>query len=186
MNKIEVSVIALAESESKKGYYVIILEEPKSKKRIPIVIGNQEAQAIAIYMERLNPNRPLTHDLFKNVLQQLNSKVKEVQIHSIQNEIFFADIVVQSSDNQLFNIDSRPSDAIALAVRFACPIFVSEQVLETTGYEIDEKGREKKGSYAEYTLEEMEELLEKIIKKEDYESAARLRDAIERRKKNNE
>ncbi|MCU0324246.1 MAG: bifunctional nuclease family protein [Spirosomaceae bacterium] len=186
MNKIEVVVIALAESESKKGYYALILEEPKSKRRIPIIIGNQEAQAIAIYMERLNPTRPLTHDLFKTVLLQLKSKIKEVFIHTLQDDIFYANVILQNTENQLIEIDARPSDAIALAVRFACPIFISTQVLESSGYEIDEKGRDKKGSYAEYTLEELEELLEKIIKKEDYESAARVRDAIERRKRANE
>jgi uncharacterized protein len=181
MNKLEVSVIALAESESKKGYYVLILEETKSKKRIPIIVGNQEAQVIAIYLERLQPARPLTHDLFRNVITQLGATLKEVLIHHIENDIFHAIIVLQAVDKILFEIDARPSDAIALAIRFSCPIYVSESVLESAGYEIDEKGIEKKGSYAEYTLEELEELLDKILKKEDYESAARVRDAIKKR-----
>ncbi|AFK03964.1 protein of unknown function DUF151 [Emticicia oligotrophica DSM 17448] len=183
MNKLEVSVIALAESESKKGYYVLILEEQKSKKRIPIIVGNQEAQAIAIHLERLQPARPLTHDLFKNVIDQLKAKLREVNIHQLENEIFYSNIILQSVDGEVFDIDSRTSDAIALAVRFSCPIYVSQSVLESAGYEIDDKGKEKKGSYAEYTLAELEELLEKILKKEDYESAARVRDAIERRKR---
>lgn len=182
MNKLEVLVIALAESESKKGYYVLILEETKSKKRIPIIVGNQEAQAIAIHLERLQPARPLTHDLFKTVIDQLDATLKEVLIYKLENDIFFANIVLQKKDKSIIEIDARSSDAIALAIRFSAPIFVSEIVLETSGYEIDEKGKEKKGSYAEYTLEELEELLEKILKKEDYESAARVRDAIERRK----
>jgi hypothetical protein len=182
MTKFEVSIIALAESESKKGNYALILEESKSKRRIPVVIGSQEAQAIAIYMERLNPSRPLTHDLFKTVITQLNSKIKEIIIYSIEKDIFYAKLILQVPDNQILEIDARPSDAIALAIRFSSPMFVSNQVLESASYEIDEKGREKKGSYAEYTIEELEELLEKTIKKEDFESAARVRDAIERRK----
>ncbi|WP_229250785.1 bifunctional nuclease family protein [Emticicia aquatilis] len=180
----EVSVIALAESESKKGYYVLILEESKSKKRIPIITGSQEAQAIAIHLERLQPARPLTHDLFKNTITQLGAIIKEVFIHRLEMEIFHALIILQTADKKLIEIDARTSDAIALAIRFSCPIYVSESVLESAGYEIDEKGKEKKGSYAEYTLEELEELLDKILKKEDYESAARVRDAIERRKSN--
>ncbi len=182
MNKQEVSIIALAESESKKDYYVLILEESKSKKRIPIIVGNQEAQAIAIHLERLQPARPLTHDLFKNVISELGATLKAVLIHRLENDIFHSIITLQKSDKSLLEIDARSSDAIALAIRFSSPIYVSESVLESAGYEIDEKGIEKKGSYAEYTLEELEELLDKILKKEDYESAARLRDAIERRK----
>lgn len=181
MNKYEVSVIALAESESKKGYYVLILEETKSKKRIPIIVGNQEAQAIAIHLERLQPARPLTHDLFKNVILQLGASIKEILIHNLENDIFHSLILLQTLDKNFLEIDARSSDAIALAIRFSCPIYVSESVLESAGYEIDEKGIEKKGSYAEYTLDELEELLDKILKKEDYESAARVRDAIKRR-----
>lgn len=183
MNKFEVLVIALAESESKKGYCVLILEEINSKKRIPIIVGNQEAQAIAIHLERLQPARPLTHDLFKNVVAQLGSTLKEVFIHRLENDIFFANLILQTNEKTILEIDARASDAIALAIRFSSPIYVSESVLENTGYEIDEKGIEKKGSYAEYTLEELEELLTKILKKEDYESASRVRDAIDRRKK---
>lgn len=184
MEKVEVIVIALSESESKKGYFALILEDTKSRRRIPIIIGNQEAQAIAIHLEKLKPTRPLTHDLFKTVLTELSAKLQNVLIHSLEKDIFHATLTVKDASGNTHEIDARPSDAIALAVRFSCPIFVSASVLEASGYEIDEKGREKKGSYAEYTMEELEELLEKLLKKEDYESAARIRDAIERRKGN--
>lgn len=182
MSKIEVSIIALAESVSKKGNFVLILEDYISKRRIPIIVGILEAQAIAIYMERLNTPRPMTHDLFKTTLEKLSSNVKEIFIDRIEKEIFYAKIIIKNADNELIEIDARPSDALALGLRFSCPIFVSSQVMENSGYDMDEKGKEKKGSYAEYTILELEELLNKIIKKEDYESAARVRDAIERRR----
>lgn len=182
MNKIEVSIIALAESESQKGNFVLVLEDFISKRRIPIIVGLAEAQSIAMYMERLNTPRPLTHDLFKNTLMQLGASVIEILIHTLENETFYSKIIIKTTDNELIEVDARPSDALAIGIRFSCPIFVSSQVLEHSGYDIDEKGREKKGSYAEYTMLELEELLEKIIKKEDYESAARVRDAIERRR----
>ncbi len=182
MSKLEVTVIALSESDSKKGFYVLVLEEKISKKRIPLIIGLQEAQAIAIHLERLQPIRPLTHDLTKNIVVVLGGYIREVFIHRLENDTFYAAIILKNINSQEIEIDSRPSDAIALAVRFNCPIFVSEQIIEAAGYEIDEKGKEKKGSYAEYSLAELEELLRKILEKEDYESAARVRDAIDRRK----
>ncbi|MDF7820209.1 bifunctional nuclease family protein [Runella sp. MFBS21] len=180
MNKYEVFVIAMAESESQRGHYVLILEEPISKRRIPIIVGTNEAQAIAIHLEGLQPSRPLTHDLCQTIIQKLGAKAKEVCIYQIQQDIFYAKLLLQGP-KEILEIESRPSDAIALAVRMHCPLYVSDQVLEEAGYLLDEKGREKK-SYAEYTLEELEELLSKVIAKEDYESAARLRIAIEKRK----
>lgn len=180
MNKYEVFVIAMAESESQRGHYVLILEEPISKRRIPIIVGTNEAQAIAIHLEGLQPSRPLTHDLCQTIIQKLGAKAKEVCIYQIQQDIFYAKLLLQGP-KEILEIESRPSDAIALAVRMHCPLYVSDQVLEEAGYLLDEKGREKK-SYAEYTLEELEELLSKVIAKEDYESAARLRSAIEKRK----
>lgn len=180
MNKFEVFVIAMAESESQRGQYILILEEPVSKRRVPIIVGAHEAQAIAIHLERLQPARPLTHDLFQTVIVRLGAQMKEVFIHQLKNDIFHSTITLQHS-SETFQIDCRPSDAIALAVRFNCPLFVSEQVLDEAGYLLDEKGREKK-SYAEYTLEELEDLLAKVLAKEDYESASRLKNVIQKRK----
>ena len=154
MNKYEVFVIAMAESESQRGHYVLILEEPISKRRIPIIVGTNEAQAIAIHLEGLQPSRPLTHDLCQTIIQQLGAKAKEVCIYQIQHDIFYAKLLLQGP-KELVEIESRPSDAIALAVRMHCPLYVSDQVSEEAGYVLDEKGREKK-SYAEYTLEELE------------------------------
>lgn len=184
MNNVELSIIALSESISKPGNYALILEETRTKRRIPLIIGPNEAQSIAIAMEKMEPFRPLTHDLFHQTLRKLNTRIQSVLIHRLDNEVFYASIFVKSeATNELIEIDARPSDALALAVRFNCPIYATQQVIDAASYSFDEKGQDKKGSYAEYTLEELEELLAKIIKKEDYESAARVRDAIERRRR---
>ena len=128
MKKYEVFVIAMAESESQRGHYVLILEEPISKRRIPIIVGTNEAQAIAIHLEGLQPSRPLTHDLCQTIIQKLGAKAKEVCIYQIQQDIFYAKLLLQGP-KELLEIESRPSDAIALAVRMHCPLYVSDQVL---------------------------------------------------------
>ncbi|GAB4046055.1 bifunctional nuclease family protein [Spirosoma litoris] len=181
---IDLSIIALSESLSKPGNYALILEDTVGKRRIPLIIGASEAQAIAVAMEKMQPLRPFTHDLFYRTLKQTGILLKEAVITRVQDEIFYAIIVVLKPDGETLKLDARPSDAIALAVRFDCPLRASEEVVNTSGYFVDDKTRDKKGSYAEYTLAELEELLAKIIKKEDYESAARVRDAIDRRKRN--
>jgi uncharacterized protein len=177
----ELWIVALSESISKPGHYALILEDTQSKRRIPLIIGVGEAQAIAIAMEKMQPSRPQTHDLFQNTLLKLNASLTHIVINRLEKEIFYANIILKSPI-ETFEIDARPSDAIALAVRFGCPIYATSEVIENSAYDFDEKTRDKRGSYAEYTLEELDELLAKIIKKEDYESAARVRDAIERRK----
>lgn len=184
MERFEVTIIGLSESESQKGYYSLILEVAKTKKRIPIIIGLNEAQSIAIFMEKLLPIRPLSHDLFKDILVSLKAVVKEVYIHKIINKIFYALLIVQDVDGQLHEIDARPSDAILMALRFSSPIFASKEIIEIATFEMFEKGREKLGSYAEFSILQLEELLENLIKKEDYESAVRVKEAISRRKNN--
>lgn len=183
MPMIDLSIIALSESLSKPGNYALILEDTVGKRRIPLIIGANEAQAIAVAMEKMQPLRPFTHDLFYQTLKQSGILLKEAIITHVQNEIFYAIIVLLTPAGETLQLDARPSDAIALAVRFDCPFRASEDVVNTSGYFVDDKTRDKKGSYAEYTMAELEELLAKIIKKEDYESAARVRDAIERRKR---
>lgn len=183
METIDLSIIALSESISKPGNYALILEDTVGKRRIPLIIGAGEAQAIAVSMEKMQPLRPFTHDLFFQALQQTGVTMKEAVITRIQDEIFYANVVLTTPAGQVLSLDARPSDAIALAVRFDCPLRATVAVVDASGYYVDEKARDKKGSYAEYTLAELEDLLAKIIKKEDYESAARVRDAIDRRKR---
>ncbi|MFN4144693.1 MAG: bifunctional nuclease family protein [Runella sp.] len=178
----ELWIVALSESQSKPNHYALILEDSVSKRRIPIIIGKTEAQAIAMVMEKMTPARPQTHDLLVQTIQALNTSVAKVVINRFENETFFATISLKTSTNEIVEIDARPSDAIAIAVRAGCSIYATHEVIEQSAYDFDEKTREKKGSYAEYTLEELEELLQKLIAKEDYESAVRIREAIARRK----
>ncbi|MFN8357280.1 MAG: bifunctional nuclease family protein [Spirosomataceae bacterium] len=178
----ELWIIALSESQSSANRYALVLEDTVSKRRIPLIIGLIEAQAIAIAMEKMLPSRPQTHDLFAQTLTALQASVVKVLIHHFENETFFATIYIKTHTQEILELDARPSDAIALAVRAGCAIFATEEVIEQSAYYFDEKVRDKKGSYAEYTLEELEALLEKIIEKEDYESAVRIREAISRRK----
>ncbi|MCX6217328.1 bifunctional nuclease domain-containing protein [Spirosoma sp.] len=181
-NMIDLSIIALSESISKPGNYALILEDVVGKRRIPLIIGASEAQAIAVAMEKMQPLRPFTHDLFYQALTQTGVIMKEAVITKVKDEIFYATISLLTNSGERLVLDARPSDAIALAVRFNCPLRATTEVVDMSGYFVDDKTRDKKGSYAEYTLAELEELLAKIIKKEDYESAARVRDAIDRRK----
>jgi bifunctional DNase/RNase len=183
MEKHELWLVALAESMSRVGHFALILEEPLSRRRIPLIIGSHEAQAIAISLEKMRPARPLTHDLFQTTLQALHATLTEVVLTRFESDIFYAELVLTDHASQRLAIDARPSDAIALAVRFGCPIFATSEVLAAAAYAINERSRDKKGSYQEYSLEELETLLQSIIQKEDYESAVRLRDAIERRRR---
>jgi bifunctional DNase/RNase len=178
----ELWIVALSESQSKPNQYALILEDTVSKRRIPLIIGQAEAQAIAMSMEKMTSVRPQTHDLFATVVQQLGATLAHVLIYRFENEVFYAKLFLKDSQSQILEIDARPSDAIALAVRLGCSVFALPEVIEESAYFFDDKTRDKKGSYAEYTLEELEELLKKIIAKEDYESAVRVREAIARRK----
>ena len=183
MERFELSIVALAESLSQVGHYALILEELASRRRIPLIIGSHEAQAIAISLEKMQPARPLTHDLFYSVLLALGIRLLEVELVRFEDDVFYAQLVLTTATGQRLTLDARPSDAIALAVRFGCPLFAAAEVLAAAAYETEDRSRDKKGSYLEYTLEQLEELLSSIIKKEDYESAARVRDAIERRRR---
>ncbi len=181
METTDLSIIALSESLSRPGQYALLLEDTASKRRIPLIIGVGEAQAIAVSMEKMQPLRPFTHDLFYQTLLQAGISMKEALITHIEDEVFYASLILTTPTGELLTLDARPSDAISLSVRFDCPLRATVAVVEASGYLVDEKTRDKKGSYAEYTMAELEDLLSKIIRKEDYESAARVRDAIDRR-----
>lgn len=181
--KHELTVAAMSASESQPGNYALILEDMESRRRIPIIIGGFEAQAIAVAMERMQPVRPLTHDLLKTTLEILGGRLKEVLIHSLLDGVFHAMLVLEKSNGETVELDARSSDAIALAVRCDAPIFSYEHVIDEAGILSDSLlARQKKGSLAMYSLAELEDLLQKVIDKEDYESASRIRDYIGRRK----
>lgn len=184
MQRIELNIIALSASDSSKGNYALILEETKGQRRLPIIIGSFEAQAIAVALEKMQPDRPLTHDLFKTVLDTSGIKISEVIVSDLINGVFHATLIGQKTDGSLLDVDARSSDAIALAVRFGCPIYTTPAVMEAAGIRLEspeEPFTNRPKSLSSYPLEELEQMLAQAIAKEDYESASKIRDAINAR-----
>lgn len=136
MTKIELDIVAISHSVSQSHNYAVVLSEINGNRRLPIVIGGFEAQAIAVAMERMAPNRPLTHDLFKNTLETFDVGLQEVIISNLLDGIFYARLICERN-GEIFEIDSRTSDAIALAVRFNCPIYTYEFIMESAGVVLD-------------------------------------------------
>ena len=173
--------------------YAVVLGEKRGQRRLPIVIGSFEAQAIAVAMERMMPNRPLTHDLFKSTLDTFNIRLKEVVINNLLDGIFYARLVCVRN-GETFEIDSRTSDAIAMAVRFECPIYTYDFILEAAGVVLEENedanaavpserpNRPLRGENLEsWSVEDLQSRLQEVLEAEDYESAAKIRDEIKRR-----
>lgn len=194
MKKIELDIVALSHSVTQSHNYAVVLGEKEGSRRLPIVIGGFEAQAIAVAMERMTPNRPLTHDLFKKSLQTFDVEIKEVIINNLLDGIFYARLVCERGDDEI-EIDSRTSDALALAVRFKCPIYTFEFILEAAGVvlEDDENDEGKKSivakdessdeqTLADYSLDALAQLLNDALEREDYERAAEIRDEISKRR----
>ncbi|MEZ4931327.1 MAG: bifunctional nuclease family protein [Saprospiraceae bacterium] len=184
MKKIELNIIALANSESSPGNFSLILEEQNGFRRLPIIIGRFEAQAIAVSLEKMKPSRPLTHDLFKNTLDQAGITLEEVIISELVGGVFHAQLIGKKADGSPLSVDARTSDAIAMAVRFGCPIFTTEEIMHSTGIVLDSPSKaftNKRGSLSDYSMEELEQLLEQVLAKEDYESASKIRDAIKKK-----
>lgn len=195
MRKIELDIVALSHSVTQSHNYAVVLGEQNGTRRLPIVIGGFEAQAIAVAMERMTPNRPLTHDLFKNTLETFNIDLQEVVINNLLDGIFYARLVCQKN-GEIFEIDSRTSDALAMAVRFNCPIYTYEFILDAAGVVLEEPEERRGNAPAKqrprtpakgaaltaYSIEELNRLLDEVLNKEDYEQAAKIRDEINRRK----
>ena len=185
MKKIELNIIALANSESSKGNFALILEEKKGFRRLPIIIGGFEAQAIAVALENMKPNRPLTHDLFKNTLVLSGITISEVIISDLVSGVFHATLIGKKADGSPLQVDARSSDAIAIAVRFGCPIFTTETIMEEAAVVLDSPSKaftNKRGKLSDYSLDELEQMLAQVLAKEDYESASKIRDAIKNKK----
>ncbi len=190
-------VAGMSYSQSQSGAYALFLGVVGEDKRLPIIIGGFEAQAIAIFLEKMKPQRPLTHDLFKNFADSFEIHLLEVVINKFEEGIFFSKLVCEK-DGEIKEIDSRTSDAVALALRFGCPIYADESIVEEAGIVIEEPDQEEEeenlqttesephpssaNPYEDYLLEELEELLQKAIEEENYEEASRIRDEIKRRK----
>lgn len=198
MKKVKLNILGLSYSQTQTGAYALVLSEADGNRRIPIIIGAVEAQAIAIQLEGLKPPRPLTHDLFLNVALAFDIEIAEVFIHKLEEGIFYAEIVCVQNTNRI-RVDSRTSDAIALALRFECPIYTTEEIIGKAGIimEFDESGdgnedledsgmiRKSSASqidYSDCTSEELNELLDSAITDEDYEKASEIRDEINKRK----
>ncbi|MEO8721873.1 MAG: bifunctional nuclease family protein [Ginsengibacter sp.] len=191
MKKIEMEIVALSHSITQTHSYAVVLGEVNGLRRLPIVIGGFEAQAIAVALERMQPSRPLTHDLMKNFMMAFNIDLHEIIINDLQEGIFYSKLIC-SSEKDTVEIDSRTSDAVALAVRFGCPIYTYDNILESAGILMEEDDKKKKVvvSHNDETNEdlnklsvaELELLLNEVLEHEDYIKAASIRDEINRRK----
>lgn len=202
MKKIELEIVALSHSITQTHSYAVVLGEVNGLRRLPIVIGGFEAQAIAVALEKMQPSRPLTHDLVKNFMNAFAIDLHEIIICDLQEGIFYSKLVC-SSEHDTIEIDSRTSDALALAVRFGCPIYTYENILESAGILMEDTGSgsgkkkktkqevvvEEQGSTGNedlktMTLEELDTLLNDVLESEDYIRAIAIRDEINSRKKN--
>jgi uncharacterized protein len=193
MRKIELEIVALSHSITQTHSYAVVLGEVNGLRRLPIVIGGFEAQAIAVALEKMQPSRPLTHDLMKNFMSAFNVDLAEIIITDLQEGIFYSKLVC-ISENDTVEIDSRTSDALALAVRFGCPIFTYENILESAGMLMEDTGKKKKpeelpskesattSDLSHLSLEELNNLLEDVLEQEDYIRAISIRDEINKRK----
>lgn len=194
--KIELEIVALSHSITQTHSYAVVLGEVNGLRRLPIVIGGFEAQAIAVALERMQPSRPLTHDLIKNFMHAYNVELMEIVINDLQEGIFYSRLVC-INEHDTVEIDSRTSDALALAVRFGCPIYTFENILESAGLMIDDDTKKKKNTeipveeivsssgYAELAalnVEQLQNLLNEVLEQEDYLKAIAIRDEINRRK----
>ena len=197
MKKIELDIYGIAPSQI-KGSYSLILAEIDGDRKLPIIVGQFEAQAIAIPLEGINTERPLTHDLFLVFAKKLGFTITEVFIHQLKEGVFYASLIVENTDEKL-TIDCRTSDAIAIAVRFNCPIFTTESILDEAGIEIEDNPIQKPGRddgedlssigeknvndvFKGKSLSELETLLDEALRNEDYMKAAQIRDEIDQRK----
>jgi bifunctional DNase/RNase len=196
MKKVKLEIVGLSYSQTQTGAYALVLGEAKGKRRLPIIIGGFEAQAIAIELEKMTPSRPLTHDLFKSFAEGFNINVSEVIIYNLVEGIFFAKLISSDGEKEV-EIDARTSDAIALAVRFNCPIHTYEFILSQAGIILDDETiaaandtesnddlvEADVNDYLKKSTEELKQLLQTALDEEDYEKASRIRDELNNRKK---
>ncbi|WDF67877.1 bifunctional nuclease family protein [Sphingobacterium oryzagri] len=207
MKKIKLDIVGLSYSQTQSGAYALVLGEIGGNRRLPIIIGGFEAQAIAVEIEKMQPSRPLTHDLFKTFADNFQISIKEVLIYNLIDGIFFAKLICSDGEKTL-ELDSRTSDAVALAVRFGSPIYTYDFIMDAAGIIIEsndfaflenienispkentlqkeptpEKAPTVQSPYASLSDEQLEATLNKAIEAEQYETAAKIRDEIERRK----
>jgi bifunctional DNase/RNase len=203
MKKIKLNIAGISYSHSQSGSYALVLGEESGNRRLPIIIGSNEAQAIAIKVEGMTTTRPLTHDLFKTVLDEFNIALIEVFIYKLEEGVFYSKLICNNGLKDI-EIDSRTSDAIAIALRAEAPIFTTESILKSAGIVMDEEGEKtedesnkiiekeiesisapvsKKPDFGKYSVKELMEMLDKAINEEAYEKASQIRDELNLRKK---
>jgi len=197
MGKIKLNVLGLSYSQTQTGAYALVLSEEGGDRRIPIIIGGVEAQSIAIQLEELEPPRPLTHDLFKSFAEAFAVNVVEVNIYRLEEGIFYSELICEKGSNRV-RIDSRTSDAVAIALRFKCPIFTTDEIIEKAGIVLSIEGEteepfvanqqepetsvtEKNNQFTSYSLSQLTGMLDDAVRDEDYERASLIRDEIGRR-----
>ena len=204
MDKIAIEIIGLSYSQTQTGAYALVLGETRGeKRRLPIIIGGFEAQAIAIELESMTPTRPLTHDLFKSFSEVFDIQIKEVIIYDLREGIFFAKLISEK-DGKEVEIETRTSDAIAIAVRFKCPIYTYEKILSSAGIILDDTANDKtdeiekqieeelhetkpaapKKGLADLSLDELNSKLQIAIDNENYEEASKIKAILDNRNKN--
>ncbi len=200
MKKIGLDIIGLSYSQTQSGAYALVLGEKEGQRRLPIIIGGFEAQAIAIELEKMTPSRPLTHDLFKSFAASFDINIKEIIVYNLVEGIFFAKLICEGEGKDI-EIDARTSDAIAIAVRFNCPIYTYEFILSTAGIILDDESEEgidgdhdefedeldetpNEGDITSLSLDRLNELMYEAISEEDYEKASKIRDEINKRESN--
>jgi len=197
MQKIRLNILGLSVSQTQSGAYALVLAEENGERRIPIIIGPVEAQAIAIQLEGLKPPRPLTHDLIKNMAMAFDIALLEVTIYKLEEGIFYSELLCEM-DGKEIKIDSRTSDAVALALRFRCPIYTTEDILKKSGIILDLEDEESPvrnvsdkddfsepevSTYSQYSSNELNEMIDEAVRNEDYEKASIIRDELKKRKK---
>lgn len=193
MDKVRLKVLGLSYSMSQAGAYALILSDEQDIHRIPIVIGMPEAQSIAIQLENMQTQRPLTHDLIKTLADAMKVRLKEVFIYRLDAGIFYSELFFESSKN-IIKIDSRTSDAIALALRYGCPIFSTPEIVEKAGILVakpEQSGEEAttvqvievSNEMEEYSVQELTKMLEEAIQNEEYEKASQIRDLLKEKNK---
>ncbi len=186
--------MALSHSVTQSHNYAVVLGEEGGNRRLPIVIGGFEAQSIAVALENMTPNRPLTHDLFKNTLDAYDIILKEVLINNLLDGIFYAQLICEQ-EGRVMQIDARTSDAISMAVRYSCPIYTFDFIMESAGVVLDDEeeepketkqkrktARPKSTSMEDLSVDALENLLNEALQKEEYEKAAQIRDLISAKK----
>lgn len=193
MDKVKLKVLGLSYSMSQTGAYALILSDEQDLHRIPIVIGMPEAQSIAIQLEKIQTQRPLTHDLIKTLADALKATLKEVFIYRLEAGIFYSELLFDSDGNKI-RIDSRTSDAIALALRYECPVYTTSEIVEKAGILVGQEAAQQdaptviktveteEDTMQNYSVQELTRMLNEAVRNEEYEKASRLRDILRAKK----